>query len=130
MSPSLNWRVSPGVSCFHAAYQVHVGRKLLAESLEDALRRPVEDLNREIGEEHLSHAQFWRHLIPLAAEFATPRQLAEVVLTKLLGRAEAQKRIPRFQTHLAGMHAPFVKHPLSKPASFEPLQKAWNLQGP
>jgi hypothetical protein len=131
MTMSLNWRTNSGVSGFHAAYQVHVGCKLSAQALHDELRRPVEDLNRTIGEERLSHALFWRHVVPLAADFGSATQLAEVVLTKLQGRSEAQTRIPLFAHHLHAIHMAYQKHRSAQTApAIERMQQGWNFQGP
>jgi hypothetical protein len=126
----LNWRTSPGIHCYHAAHQVRQGHTLVDSSLQAALREPVANLDRGIVEERLSPDLFWRHLVPLSAEFDKTRQLTEVLLTKLQGRVEAQIRIPRFERHLNEVREAFLKNKLKMTEiMLEPLQQAWNYQG-
>jgi hypothetical protein len=130
---NITWRTSVGVSCFHAAELVRRGRTLRDPALQQALDEPVEILNRAVEEERLPQEVFWRQVVPLSAEFATPRQLAQVVLTKLQGALEARVRIPRFERHLHEVRSAFLrarpKLAESLPALPGPMQPRWHQQG-
>jgi hypothetical protein len=105
----LHWRVSEGVSLFHAVDQLRRGYALGAADLAHALAEPTAKLAASVKEERLVPELFWRHLVPLAAEFDNPRQLAEVLLVKLQGRTEARIRIPRFTRDLTALRAAYAQ---------------------
>lgn len=129
----LTWRTNIGVSCFHAADLVRDGRTLRDVTFQQALDEPVEVLTRALAEERLPQDVFWEHVVPLAAEFDGPRQLAEVVLTKLQGSVEARIRVPRFERHLRDVRSAFLRSQPelaeSLPALVPSVQQAWNLHG-
>ena len=103
----LHWRTNEGVSLFHAVDQVRRGYSLSTANLAAALAEPTAKLVASVKEERLVPELFWRHLVPLAAEFDNPRQLAEVLLVKLQGRTEARVRIPRFTRNLTSLRSAY-----------------------
>ena len=126
----LAWRISPSVTCYHAANQVRLGRHLLNAELESALRGPVEKLQESLVEERLRAENFWQIVIPIAAEFSLPRQLAETALTKLMGSVEAKPRVGRFERDLIGIRSAFLQNQKAAPeAAAELLKHAWAKYG-
>lgn len=128
----LHWRTSDEAAGFHAADQLRRGRPPRDERLAEALREPVHWLECERADEGLPAGLFWGHLVALAAEPVSPRQLAERVLIKLRGRDDARRSVGRFERALAGVRAGFrrAKPPAVSLSPPPPLQMAWNLHGP
>ena len=85
MSCELRWLVSVSTSAFHAAAAVDGGLQLANAKLAQALSQPVADLQRVLTSTSLPAADFWNHVIPLSATIDSNRQLAEVVLHKIVG---------------------------------------------
>src|SRR5262249_12557757 len=128
----LHWRTNEGVSLFHAVDQVRRGYALGATNLAQALAEPTAKLVASVKEERLVPELFWRHLVPLAAEFDNPRQLAEVLLVKLQGRTEARVRIPRFTRNFTALRAAYDQAAPSleeSAAQIEALKQIWAQQG-
>jgi hypothetical protein len=131
---ALRWLTSVPVSCFHAA-AVFLRKQPLADPLVSAaLAAPAERLQAALLEERIPSELFWSHLVPLAADIGGIRELAEVTLTKTVGRQEAAPRVRRFRDLLAELKDAFggVLPQLSEEwtTSIEPLQQRWNYQGP
>lgn len=99
-----------------------------------ALSGPAERLQAALSEERVPAERFWSHLIPLATNIGGIRELAEVTLTKAVGRQEGALRTRRFRDLLAELKDAFgaVSPQLSEEwkTSVEPLQQRWNYHGP
>src|SRR5262245_14315039 len=128
----LHWRTNEGVSLFHAVDQVRRGYALSTANLAAALAEPTATIVASVREERLVPELFWRHLVPLAAEFDNPRQLAEVLLVKLQGRTEARVRIPRFTRNLTALRSAYDQAAPSLEESapqIEALKQNWAPHG-
>jgi hypothetical protein len=131
---ALRWLTSVPVSCLHAAAAFLRKQPLADPSVGAALAAPAERLQAALLEERVPSERFWSHVIPLAADIDGIRELAEVTLTKTVGRQEAAPRVRRFRDLLAELKDAFgaALPRLSEEwtTSIEPLRQRWNYQGP
>jgi hypothetical protein len=129
----LTWRTNILVGCLHAADLVRRHVPLRDRALQQALEEPTDVITRALEEERLPAEIFWQAVVPLSAEFDSPRRLAEVVLTKLQGSLEATMRIPRFERHLHALRLAFQRVQGNAagtlPALARTVQQRWNVQG-
>ena len=102
MTTELRWRASFAASCLYAAHALRFSRldaasgpdaaprgpALVDPALAAALTEPVAQLVGELAESGLTDDAIWSHLLPLSAGIDNNRELAEVALAKVLGRAE------------------------------------------
>jgi hypothetical protein len=84
-------------------------------------------------EERIPAELFWSHLIPLAADITSVRELAQTTLTKTVGRQEAAARVHRVRDRLAELKDAFDAE-LARlgedwTTSIEPLRQRWNYHG-
>jgi hypothetical protein len=130
---ALRWLTSVPVGCLHAT-AAFLQKKPLADSvLCDALAGPAECLQAALLEEGIPPEVFWLHVIPLAAELCSVRELAQVTLIKTIGRAEAARRVSRFGHLLTDLKDAFaaVLPQLSEEwtKGIELLRQHWDYQG-
>jgi hypothetical protein len=130
---ALRWLSSVRVSWLHATAAFLRGQPLADPLLSAALAAPAERLQTALAEERVPPDRFWSHIVPLAVDIGGMRQLTEVVLTKTVGRQEAEPRIRRFRDLLAEVQDAFeaVLPRLSQEwtTSLEPLRQRWNYHG-
>ena len=85
-------------------------------------------------EQHISPEQFWSHLVPLATDIKSVRELAELALLKTLGRREAVPRVGQFRNCLSELMNAFatILPRLSNQweTAVEPFRQRWNYHGP
>ena len=86
MAIELHWVASQSAACCYAANLRRLGRLGDDSPLAAALAEPADLLIREIRTLGLPEPQIWHQLLPLSAQVANNRQLAEVVLQKTVGR--------------------------------------------
>jgi hypothetical protein len=124
----IHWQASVPASCFHVAQAM-----LLGADVNGALVEPVQELARALREEHIAPRDFWLHVVPLAAGNLSMMELAEVTLTKILGRREVPFRLLRFQgllTELMNAFTAALPDLLQElEAGVEPLRQRWNYHG-
>lgn len=87
MATTLRWIVSTSASALHAARAMVRGGPLADQKLADALREPVGQLAEAITASGIASDRFWEHAGGLAAGIHGNRELANVVLTKCIGRS-------------------------------------------
>jgi hypothetical protein len=101
--------------------------------LSAALAAPAERLQAALLEERVPPDVFWSHVVPLAADIVSVRELAEVTLTKTVGRNEAAPRVRRFRDRLTELLNSFdgVLPQLSEDwtTGIEPLRQRWDYRG-
>lgn len=90
MSTTLRWIVSGSASALHAAEAIAQGRVLADAALAEALGDPAGKLAAVIEVGGIPAEAFWGHAAALAAGIHNNRELANVVLTKNLGRSSRQ----------------------------------------
>lgn len=92
----IRWQASVPASCFHVA-EAMLRQERDVEPALAAVSEPVFELGRALHEEHIEPRDFWLHVIPLAAGNLSMKELAELTLTKIMGRREVPFRLLRFQ---------------------------------
>ena len=108
----LNWRISGPASCFHVVSVLSQGQQPDDEELAAALQEATTSLTRQLRGDFVPEQKFLEHLVPLAAGIASPVELAEVALTKVIGRAKAQSYAIRYRPLLADLLARYrVRRP-------------------
>ena len=134
-SLSPNWRTSFSASCLHAAKAIVDGRQLADARLATALAPAAQELQRQIGVAGLPSAAIWRHLIPLSANLESNRQLAEVALTKTVGKtARTEVHAATLAQAITGLEAamrtalPRLDEELALRVG--PLRQQWEARGP
>jgi hypothetical protein len=131
----LNWRPSFSASCLHAAKAIVDGRALADQRLSVALQSAAVELQSRIDSAGLPSEVMWRHLIPLAATIESNRQLAELALTKAVGkstRAEVQiaslaQAIAQLESAMRGVLPKFDEELALRVG---PLRQQWEARGP
>jgi hypothetical protein len=131
---ALRWLTSVPVSCFHATAAL-LRKQTLADPLVcAAVAAPAERLQAALLEERVPPERFWSHVVPLAADIGTVRELAEVTLTKTVGRNEAAPRVGRFRDLLAELKDAFAAALPQLGEEWttgaESLRQRWDYQGP
>lgn len=135
MNFSSSFRTSLSTSALHAAKAILDGRPLADARLADALAPAAVDLQRQIDAAGLPSEALWRQLIPLSANLESNRQLAEVALTKVVGRTT------RSEAHTAGLAQAITQLEASMrtalprldeelPLRIGPLREQWEARGP
>ena len=135
MRIELRWVASFSASCFYTARAVAQDRAPDGAELATLVDEPVLALAGEIDSLGLPVEQFWRHLVPLAAQIENNRQLAEVVLAKTLRRTErARAGVEPLARRIADVEGavlrgrPGLLDELAEQS--EPLRRVWDLRGP
>jgi hypothetical protein len=131
---NLRWLASASASCFHAAAAIVRGRTLVDGRLAKALAAPAAALAAELTAAGIDVEAFFEQAVPLASAFENNRELAERVLTKLLGRGSHELLAGRLagwfsQLELAFQNAvPGVVDELALRSG--PLREQWEARGP
>jgi hypothetical protein len=90
-------------------------------------------LQTALLEEGVPPDSFWSHVIPLAAEIGSVRELAYITLVKTVGRTEAVPRVSRFCHLLAELKDAFAAAPprLGEEwaTGLESLRQRWDYHG-
>ena len=135
MAFSSTWRTSFSASCLHAAKAIVEGRPIADPRLAEALTPAALELERQIGVAGLPSAALWRQLVPLSASLESNRQLAEVALTKVVGRtARTEVHTSALAQAITGLEAamrtalPRLDEEL--PLRAGPLRQQWEARGP
>lgn len=132
-SMKLNWQTSDWVSCLHAAEACLQAPARVDPRLAQVLIRPASLLEDALLQEGIAAATFWSHAIPLAAGIGGSHELAEVALTKTIGRAEARPRTALFRGLLADIRNAFssVVPDMEKEIASgrQALQMRWHREG-
>ncbi|MEX0793120.1 MAG: hypothetical protein WD045_08290 [Pirellulaceae bacterium] len=135
MNPTLRWVPSPLASCLHTAELV--SRQALAptagnyESFTQEVHNWLAEVDRGVD----SRANFWRHLLPLAAQPKSRRELIDVVLRKTGANGpNREQTIERILAPLGAMEAAYGEiHPTLEtelPNRVLPIQQQWEARGP
>src|SRR5687767_3620470 len=106
---NLRWQTSLPLSFLHAAVALYRRQPLADPALAEALTPGVDQLSATMTEERLDPERFLGHLLPLSITQPSLAQLAEVALTKTLGRTEALIRVPRVQRVLHELREAFTR---------------------
>ena len=135
MSCELRWLVSVSTSAFHAAAAVDGGLQLADARLAQALSQPVADLQRVLTSTSLPAADFWNHVIPLSATIDSNRQLAEVVLHKIVGSVPtSDSRVQLLAAAMTDLERALVRTMPDLLDELElrvkPLREQWEARGP
>jgi hypothetical protein len=134
MHVEVRWRVSQSASCFHAAEAICRQRRTIVDHLDAALREGAEQLHRQAVEAGVPEDDFWDHLVPLAAEIESNRELIDVALRKAAGLGRYSELLVNAlacrvaQIEAAGQRAvPDLVEQLSQAS--EPLRQQWERCG-
>jgi hypothetical protein len=129
----VDWQASVPASCFHVAQAMLLRPADVDQALCGALIEPAQELERALREEHIELGDFLLHVVPLAAGNLSMKELAEVALTKILGRREVPFRLLRFQgllTELMNAFAAALPELLPDlEAGVESFRRRWNYHG-
>lgn len=128
---TITWQTSETLSCFHAADVWLRTRSLADPELAAELGPAAEQLEAGLEGELVPPDSFWSHLLPLAASFPGTRQLAEVALTKSMGREEGAKRIAVVHGLLTDMKNAYqaAMEQRNAAVNVEPLRILWRKTG-
>lgn len=133
MPMELRWIVSTSASAMHAAAALLAGQRLTDERLADALAEETQRLGEFLTSHGIATSAFFEHVIPLSVRLDQPRALAEVLLTKLLGR-DATSDAAALVGHLLALDDAFAQ---ALPQALvelelraEPLGQQWEARGP
>jgi hypothetical protein len=148
MTTELRWRASFAASCLYAADALRFSpsgappgqdaapRETLFVNpvLAAALAEPVAQLVGELAECHLARDAIWSHLLPLSAGIDNNRELAELALAKVLGRAKAAPHRERLAGRIADLEAAFRRELPQVVEDLElrsgPIREQWEARGP
>lgn len=132
---NFSWKTSLSTSGLYAARAVVDGRQFADARLAAALGPAALELQRQIDVAGLPSATLWRHLVPLSATLESNRQLAEVALTKTVGKtARTELHAAALAQAITGLEAamrtalPRLDDEL--PLRLGPLQQQWEARGP
>lgn len=134
MTTELRFIASFSASCFHCATAMIDGRLLVDRQLAESMHEAVEGLRKSLAAAGLSESVA-EHLCALSAGIENNRELAQVTLTKVLGRAAAgSDAVARLARELDNVETAFrlavpgVVDELSRRG--EPLMSQWEARGP
>jgi len=134
MDMNLRWMISDSASCFHAAAAFLDGQPLANAALAEAIAEPAEALDGELREAGLPLDQFHLHVVPLAAGIENNRELANVVLRKVVGGDRVASLTSPLGGRFSDLEAavrraiPNLVDRLTPQA--EALKTAWQTDGP
>jgi len=133
MDIQLRWIASTSASGYHAADALMAGRRLADVDLAAALAEPSASLATALDDSAVDRQQFMRHLLPLSAGIHVCRELAQVALTKTIGRARQEDVIDRVVGPLSEIQraAASAKPGLTDELTLrgEPLRMQWEARG-
>lgn len=135
MNPTLRWVPSPLVSCLHAAELV--SRQALAPTAAnyESFAREVNNWLAVVDTSIDSRANFWRHLLPLAAQSKSRRELIDVLLRKTGTSGQDRDRaVEQILAPLIAVEAAYQEiHPKLADElenRILPIQQQWEARGP
>ena len=131
----LTWQAGVSPSALHAAHLVILEKKLVDPALLAALAQPATSFQAELAHAGIDPPTFWRHLIPLAAQYENNRELALATLIRLRGRSPSTEALA---LSLAGLlsdietafHQVLPKLREELPLRIGPLREQWESRGP
>ena len=130
----LRWIASSSASALHASAAIGAGEKLVDESLAKVLAEPTAEIERELAAAGVGAEAFWKHVVPLAAGIENNRQLADVVLKKIVGLSARRDLLAQALSHrIADLEkafreaCPHVVEELELRSG--PLRKQWEARG-
>ncbi|MCL6501825.1 MAG: hypothetical protein K6T86_04010 [Pirellulales bacterium] len=130
---NIRWLVSPMASAVYAARCLAAGRPLIDPQLAEELAAPLAELTAALTEEGVPPA-WWGHALPLAAGISEPRQLAQMALTKTVGRARAEVLAARLARPLRELVRAYLGQFADLAEELElrsgPLRQQWEARGP
>jgi hypothetical protein len=130
---NLSWISSESASCCYATDAKLQGRPLSNPALDDALESPAQDLAAALAEDGVPSRQFFYHLIPMAATNPGLFELAEVALTKTIGREKAESLAFKYRGLLTDLRRAFETQSSDaspeRAAQARELQQAWPSSG-
>jgi hypothetical protein len=133
MSFEARWIASLSASALHAAECLLRGGAVTDARLAAALAGEAEALAAELSAAGLQTSAFFAQAVPLAARRDTPRQLAEGVLSKLLGPHHTYS-LDTFTRRLTALTSAFSA---ALPGALDelelrsgPLREQWEARGP
>jgi hypothetical protein len=107
--------------------------RLVDSGIAASLAAPVERLRSALNEEYISGDAFWSHVLPLSATVISIKEVAEVALIKIVGRAGMPTRLERFRQALVDVKeaaAAALTHVEQSSAVGQGfLKQAWAYQG-
>jgi hypothetical protein len=134
MSVVLRWIASTHASCLHAAASMLAGATLVEPRTAKILAGDVEQLGVELDAMGLDRKEFFRHAIPQSARYHAPQALAEVVVTKILGRPHPGAQPGGLARRLIALESAYAQaHPQAVEElelRCEPLREQWEARGP
>ncbi len=133
MNVNVRWIASSHATCYHAAAAILAGQRLVYNDLAGALAEPVASLASALHDSGIGQDEFFQHLVPLAAGISNDRRLAEVALTKTIGRQRQQQAIDRVVGPLANLQraSTAALSGLGEKLALraEPLRMQWEARG-
>lgn len=131
----IQWKSSSSASCLYAAWLIAQGETLVDPALLESLAPHAAKLEGVISQSGAPRGKFWRTLMGLASEYGSNRQLAEVVLTKVLGRNAAQGTllaplIAVMDSIESTMQRQLPRLAQELPLRGGPIREQWEARGP
>ena len=93
MPIELRWLASTAASSLHAAAATLAGATLVDRATAAAIEDEARGLGEDLAALGLDPARFFEHALAQSVRFDVPRQLAEVVLRKIVGPASLDEAV-------------------------------------
>jgi len=136
MNLELRWQENTWTSCLHAA-QILAGNPPsgVSEELVNTVRPAAQRLVAELQTARIVPKLFWRHALPLSAQFDGKVELAKAVLRKTISLEASESAfatsIGGALTDLASAYASAVPNAAQELSlRRRPLREAWEARGP
>ncbi|MEX2187520.1 MAG: hypothetical protein WD875_12030 [Pirellulales bacterium] len=130
----LRWRPSFSASCTHAISVSVTGGQFVDENLSAALAPAMLELAEPLVAVRSVLPTFLEHLCALSVELEGNRQLADVALTKSLGRGRSATHVESLTRAIDGVEAAMSAARPKLAADLQlrvgPLRAAWEARGP
>lgn len=126
---NLRWLSSVPVSCLYAAEAWLRNPPHFDAVLAEVLAGPAQKLQKALEEQSVPAERFWSHVVPLAVNIDNVHQLAEVALTKTIGRQRAETHAILFRELMSDLCNAFIsaipRLPSDPATNNEALRQQW-----
>ena len=130
----LRWIAAVSPSALHAAVAIALGRKIVDDRIGAALNDPASSLRDYATGYDWSLSALAGHLLPLSLGIENNRELAELSISKFIGRERTSDAVARLATIIGAIEAAYLS---GRPNAVDelatrggPLREQWEARGP